>query len=120
MFKKFDMSRPVPWLRLVREWLIYVAIAATVLFLMNHNRVEAGLFAGLLVSGPMYLAFGALLAKMGYQRKTFKDLRAQREIAANKPAVANAGVVRQRPAPTKRTSGGTARSAKPQPRRPSR
>ena len=63
---------------------------------------------GLLISGPLYLLFGAVLAKFGYQRKTLKQLRAERVDrveAAAKPAVAGSGP-RQRPAPTRRTSGG--------------
>ena len=62
---------------------------------------------GLLISGPLYLLFGAVLAKFGYQRKTLKQLRAERVERVEpggKPAVSDGP--RQRPAPTRRTSGG--------------
>ncbi|MEO7399041.1 MAG: hypothetical protein ABIW84_10795, partial [Ilumatobacteraceae bacterium] len=77
----WDSTRAVPWRRLIREWLIYVAIAAvamTIYFASTDRSIEVGLFAGLLASGPMYIVFGAILAKFGYQRKSFKDLRAAR------------------------------------------
>ncbi len=117
----WDSSRKVPWRRLLREWLIYVAIASVafvIYYVARGKKVEIGLFAGLLSSGPMYLLFGGVLAKFGYQRKTMKELRAQRPVAATArnggAGVSGAGVSgsgamggsRTRPAPTKRTSTG--------------
>ena len=111
----WDSSRPVPWRRLIREWLIYVAIAGVafvVYYLARGKKVEIGLFAGLLSSGPMYLLFGGVLAKFGYQRKTMKELRAERPVAAAARSSSMSsgsgatGGVRSRPAPTKRTSTG--------------
>ena len=112
----WDSSRKVPWRRLIREWLLYVGIATIgycIYYLaVLHKSLQVGLFAGLLSSGPMYLLFGAVLCKFGYQRKTMKDLRAER---AERPVAAatarssgggGAGTVRNRPAPTKRTSTG--------------
>ncbi|MCU1392995.1 MAG: hypothetical protein JWM34_1423 [Ilumatobacteraceae bacterium] len=114
----WDSSRPVPWKRLVREWLIYVGIASVafvIYYLAQGKKIQIGLFVGLMSSGPMYLLFGGVLAKFGYQRKTMKDLRAER---AERPMVpagrgsgrgssgASAENVRNRPAPTKRTSTG--------------
>lgn len=115
----WDSSRPVPWQRLIREWLIYVAIATAAFLVIYRNRLELGLFGGLLASGPMYLGFGALLAKFGYARKTFKDLRNQRAAIASQPRQSrDATVARDRPAPTKRTATGTAqRPNKPRPKR---
>lgn len=89
----------------------------TVYFLVTDGELSAGLYAGLLVSGPMYVLFGAVLAKFGYQRKTFKDLRAERDAAAANGGSSSArsssgssgsssGSTRVRPAPTKRTSSG--------------
>src|SRR6478672_479134 len=91
----WDSSRPVPWRRLIREWLIYVGIA-TVAFVIYYvargKKVELGLFAGLLSSGPMYLLFGGVLAKFGYQRKTMKELRAERPLAtASRSSGSSAG-----------------------------
>ncbi len=115
----WDSSRSIPWRRLVREWLIYVVIAGaamTIYFATTDKGLSLGLYAGLLASGPMYVGFGALLAKFGYQRKTFKDLRAER---ANAPAMSSGatasgspGSVRNRPAPTKRTSTGPSQHRK--------
>lgn len=111
----WDSSRPVPWRRLIREWLIYVAIAGVafvIYYVARGKKVEIGLFAGLLSSGPMYLLFGGVLAKFGYQRKTMKDLRAERPVAAaarsagGSAAGRSSGANRSRPAPTKRTSTG--------------
>ena len=111
----WDSSRPVPWRRLIREWLIYVGIASVafvIYYVARGKKVEVGLFAGLLSSGPMYLLFGGVLAKFGYQRKTMKDLRAERPVAAAARSTSGTasrgpnGGVRTRPAPTRRTSTG--------------
>ena len=77
----WDSSRPVPWDNLIRSWLIYVAIMAVVFVVLFRDQSLIGVFAGLLVSGPLYLAFGYVLAKFGYQRKTWKELRTERESA---------------------------------------
>ncbi len=73
----WDSSRPVPWQRLIREWLLYVGIMAALFVLLFRSTSLVGIFAGLLVSGPLYLGFGYVLAKFGYQRKTLKQLRAE-------------------------------------------
>jgi hypothetical protein len=109
----WDSSRPVPWQRLVRDWLIYVGIMAVVFIVFYRDRLNAGLIIGLLISGPLFVGFGALLAKFGYQRKTLRDLRTettQRQAeAATSPSDA-AG--RPKPPPTKRTSTGPSQHAK--------
>jgi hypothetical protein len=114
----WDSSRPVPWRRLIREWLIYAGIMAAVFVVLFRDSNLLGAMVGLLVSGPLYLLLGAVLAKFGYQRKTLKQLRAERVErvdATAKPAAA--GEVRQRPAPTRRTSGGGGSSNRPGNRR---
>lgn len=106
----------------MREWLIYVGVMAIVLALLFRNDNMVGAFAGLLVSGPLYLLFGFVLAKLGYQRKSLKDLRTpQAESTSSKPKGTGKGgdseaSARPRPAPTKRTSGGGNRP-KSKPRR---
>ncbi|MGA0878977.1 MAG: hypothetical protein ACO3SP_07655 [Ilumatobacteraceae bacterium] len=40
-----------------------------------RDTVTGGSVLGLAASFPMYLAFGYVLAKFGYQRKTLRDLR---------------------------------------------
>lgn len=125
----WDSSRTVPWQRLIREWLIYVAIMAAVLLLVFRSSNVIGSFAGLLVSGPLYLLMGFVLAKFGYQRKTLKEMRtAQAEPRESKrksrkgsadddgPEATNLPD-RNRPAPTKRTSGGGNRPKSRPPRR---
>ena len=104
----WDNSRPVPWQRLVREWLIYAAIMTAVFVIFFRGDNVVGAIAGVLISGPLYLAFGAVLAKFGYQRQRLKDIRAE---SRKRPAPAdddtdgpNAG--RPKPPPTSRTAGG--------------
>lgn len=122
----WDSSRPVPWQRLVREWLIYVGVMALVLFFLFRNDNMIGAFAGLLVSGPLYLLFGFVLAKLGYQRKSLKDMRTpqadsksstkSKSKSKSKDGDDDNATAKQRPAPTKRTSGGGNRP-KSKPRR---
>jgi hypothetical protein len=109
----WDSSRVVPWRRLVREWVVYAVFAAVVVsiyFVATDRKLEIGWLAGLLSSGPMYVAFGAILAKFGYQRKTLKQLKEERPVAAaarsSRSGSTTAPPARARPAPTKRTSTG--------------
>ena len=108
----WESSRPVPWRRLIREWLIYAAIMAAIFVIFFREGNLIGAMVGLLISGPLYLAFGSVLAKFGYQRKSMKQLRAERvdrvdgADRADGSATTETGAPRQRPAPTRRTSGG--------------
>ena len=105
----WDSSRPVPWRRMVNEWLVYVAIMFVLFLFVFDNSSLVGVLAGLLVSGPLYLAFGYVLAKFGYRRKTLKELRAESAEKASPFAsddTTPAGP-RPKPAPTSRTGGGT-------------
>ncbi len=107
----WDSSRPVPWQQLIRSWLIYVGVMTLVFVLFFRDRPLVGLFAGLLVSGPLYVAFGWVLAKFGYQRKTWRQLREDRPPDDSSPSghrAADASRPRPKPAPTKRTGGGGA------------
>lgn len=100
----WDSSRAVPWKRLVREWLMYVGIMAVVFVVVFRDRSIVGLLGGLLISGPLYLVIGYVLAKFGYQRKTLKQTRAgARRVGESADDVPT---LRQKPAPTKRTGGG--------------
>ena len=122
----WDSSRPVPLRRLVREWLIYAGIASVgfVIFYKVENReIKPSLFLGLASSGPMYILFGAVMAKFGYQRKTMKEIRANRP-APGTPrvprtssrstgaTVAQAAGPRPKPPPTRRTSTGPSQHRK--------
>ena len=105
----WDATRPVPWRRLIREWLIYVGLMAAIFLIFMRDTSLVGLMSGLLVSGPLYLLFGAVLAKFGYTRKTMKQLRAETPDRATTPTSSSAVIDGPKPkaAPTKRTSGST-------------
>lgn len=109
----WDSSRPVPWDRMIREWLIYVAIMLVILLIFFRSTSLIGVIAGLLVSGPMYLGFGWVLAKFGYQRKTMAELRAERGDRRSSRSASSTATddsdnsgPRPKPAPTRRTGGG--------------
>jgi hypothetical protein len=104
----WDASRPVPWKRLTREWLIYVVVMAVVFTIFFRDQSLVGVFAGLLISGPLYLAIGYVLAKFGYQRRSYRDLRADGRTAASGVST-TAAPPRPKPAPTKRTGGTSSR-----------
>ena len=104
----WDASRPVPWRRLVKEWVIYAAIM-TVVFAVVFRDGDRFLpiLGGLLVSGPLYLLLGFVLAKFGYSRKTLADLRTPRASSSSSSSSGDdVEEVRPRPAPTRRTSTG--------------
>lgn len=111
----WDSSRPVPWRRLAREWLIYVALMAGVFLLFFRDRPLFGIFVGLLASGPLYLGIGYVLAKLGYQRKSFRDLRAERPAPADATPEVNGP--KPKAAPTSRTGGQSARPGGPRKRK---
>jgi hypothetical protein len=105
----WDSTRPVPWRRLVRDWLLYFGIMVVVFVVVFHDRVSAGTTMGLVASGPLFIALGAVLAKFGYTRKTLKELRSQpvepkpaRVDRSSTPTASS----RNRPAPTRRTTTG--------------
>ena len=112
----WESSRPVPWRRLIREWMIYAAIMAAIFLIFVDEDNLIGAMVGLLISGPLYLVFGSVLAKFGYQRKSMKQLRAERadradstdgrSTSTSKATSTATDAPRQRPAPTRRTSGG--------------
>jgi hypothetical protein len=114
----WDQTRPVPWRRLVRDWLLYVGVMTVFLTVVYRDRMTAGLLGGLLASGPIFVLIGAGLAKLGYQRKTMRQLRAEaaaRDASRSAGGTAGATVAapgpRPKPAPTRRTSGGGSRPA---------
>ena len=105
----WDSTRPVPWRRLIREWLIYVAVMAFVFVLFFRDNGLVGIFAGLLVSGPLYLAFGTVLAKFGYQRKTWKQLRTEPRPAKSRSAEEAVAGPKPKAPPTRRTGAAAGR-----------
>ena len=116
---RWDSNRPVPWQRLMREWLIYVGIMIAVLAIFFRDSGIVGAIAGLLVSGPLYVLFGFVMAKFGYQRRSLKEMGTPQAKPAKDdkaPDGSSTGTERERPAPTRRTSGGGNRP-KSKPRR---
>ncbi|MET0143500.1 MAG: hypothetical protein ABW328_01750 [Ilumatobacteraceae bacterium] len=115
----WDASRPVPWTRLLKEWAIYAAIMSALFILFFRDGNVVAILAGLLVSGPLYLFLGFVLAKFGYQRQTLRGGRDARAARAAE-ATANTGsngdgageLPRPRPPPTRRTSSGPNRPAR--------
>jgi hypothetical protein len=105
----WDSSRPVPWNRLIREWSIYAVIMSVVFLVFFRGSNGLGAVAGVLISGPLYLGFGAAMAKFGYQRTRLKDIRGA-EKPTDEPVDSETGpssdAPRRKPAPTSRTAGG--------------
>ncbi len=95
----------MPWRRLTKEWLIYAAIMAVILgiFFRSGGRLLA-ILAGLLISGPIYLALGYVLAKFGYQRKTLAELRTPQASPREARQASATPDARSKPPPTRRTS----------------
>ncbi len=106
----WDAQRTVPWGRLLKEWALFAGVMVLVFALIA--KAPVGSYLGLLASLPLYLAFGAVLAKFGYSRKSLRELRAEREAQAAATSAAAAPGPRPKPAPTKRTSTGPQRSSK--------
>lgn len=90
----------------MREWVIYALIMAVVFVLFFSDGGLLGALAGLLASGPLYLALGAVLAKLGYQRKSIKEMRRERTSPPEPSDDERTSRPRERPAPTRRTSTG--------------
>jgi hypothetical protein len=109
----WDASRPVPWRRLSREWLIYAGIMAVVFVLFFRDNLVP-ILGGLVISLPLYLGLGYVLAKLGYQRKTLAELRTPRASTPSGEAATatDTAAERARPAPTRRTSSGPNRPSK--------
>ena len=104
----WNSSNPVPWQRLMREWVIYAVIMAFVFLVFFRDDGAVGAIAGVLISGPLYLGFGFILAKFGYQRKTLKEMRTpQAKVSTTSDGPSETS--RRRPAPTSRTAGGANR-----------
>lgn len=86
---------------------MYAAIMGAVFLVFFRRDNMIGAIAGMLVSGPLYLGVGAVLAKFGYTRKSIKDLRAESKQPTERAAASpSPDQPRGKPAPTSRTAGG--------------
>ena len=100
----WDANRPIPWRRIAREAAIFLVIGGLALTLLVKDR-KVGTYVGLVIGMVFYVAFVALLSKFGYQRQSLREARARR-LAVTQRTTAAAQPLRQRPAPTRRTSTG--------------
>ena len=97
----------------MREWVVYAVFMSLVFALFFRENGLVGALYGLLVSGPLYLGLGAVLAKLGLQRKSISQLRRERATSDNgsgrtgtskSGSTASGSGPRPRPAPTRRTA----------------
>ena len=102
----WDSSRPVPWQRFMKEWVVIGVAVAAISWFVTDNRNPSS-YVTIFLAGGVYVLFGATLAKFGYVRKTLKELRAE-TAAATPPRTVGTSTSgdRAKPAPTKRTSTG--------------
>ena len=97
----------MPWKRLIKEWAIYAGIMAAILIVFFRDGGQLlPILGGLLISGPIYFLFGAVLAKFGYQRKSLAEMRTPRAAPRGSSDTSPEPGVRAKPAPTRRTSTG--------------
>lgn len=104
----WDSTRPVPWARFVKQWMMYAVVMVAFMLIFARDRNLTGVFLGLAASLPIYLAFGGILAKFGYTPKSLKELRSASTTAAAERSAASTPQ-RPKPAPTKRTNAGRRR-----------
>ena len=103
----WDSSRPVPWRRLLKEWALYAVLMAVLFVVFFRDSSILGIVLGLLASGPLYIAFGYVMAKFGYQRQSLRQARTDAAARRAAPATGDrVGGARPKPPPTRRTSGG--------------
>lgn len=101
---KWDARRPIPWRRLVGEWaLVTIALIGATAVFTDTPVTET--FGAVILGGAVYLALGAVLARLGYQRATLRQLRSAARTTTRPPDRPTP----RRPAPTKRTGGGQRR-----------
>lgn len=104
----FDITRRVQWKRLCIEWGV-VCVAVGVMMLFWDRLRTPGNVLGLAFGFVVYLAFGWLMAKLGYQRQRVRWDQARPAAGSAPTAPTAATSQRGRPAPTKRTNGGQRR-----------
>lgn len=109
----WDAGRRVPWRRMAIEWCV-VSIAMLVIAVGFSDSPLGEVIPAIVLGAAVYFAVGYVSAKLGYQRASLRQLRAQRAAAqaAGRSPSASRPAPRPRPAPTKRTGGGTPRSRK--------
>jgi hypothetical protein len=97
----WDASRPVPWARLLKPFLIYAVIANLGFLVLMGDRYDIGVLIGTLIGGVVYIGLSAALVKFGWNPPGWTRRPRKTRAAATAPP---AGSARPRPAPTKRTN----------------
>lgn len=111
----WDSSRPVPWARLFKEWAVYVGLLVVLFVAFARDSSPVGIVIGLVLSLPLYVGLGAVLAKLGVRRRTLREARAEAaqrrgDATATGSGHAHASApARPKPAPTRRTGGASGR-----------
>jgi hypothetical protein len=107
---KYDATRPVPWAKLIRLFLIYAVIANAVFLLLFREDFGWGALVGTAVGGIAYLAISAVMVKFGWDppmlRAKQNAQEAQAKASGSTRSAPAAPAERARPAPTKRTNAG--------------
>lgn len=117
----WDSSRKVPWRRLFIEWAVATAVIVVVFALIVKETKPANYIA-VGIGGLMYVGVGAVMAKFGFARKSFAELRREGYVREQERKAAKAGrggatpsnsvANRPRPTPTSRTNASN-RNARP-------
>jgi hypothetical protein len=103
----FDASRPVPWGRLLRLFLVYAVIANVIFFVFFRDDFGAGALVGTVMGGTAYLVISYVLVKFGWDPPMLRARANAREAAerASTPATPTRPAAGgTKPAPTKRTN----------------
>ena len=108
---KYDATRPVPWAKLLRLFLIYAVIANAVFLLLFRDDFGWGAVLGTAMGGIAYLAISAVMVKFGWDPPMLRAKQNAQEarLKASGTATPSAPAPpadRGRPAPTKRTNAG--------------
>jgi hypothetical protein len=111
----WDVSRPVPWKRLVTPFLIYAGVA-TVLFSFFGKSNIGGIVGGVLIGGMLYLGVAVIMVKFGWNPPSFgRQAREAGATTATRSTTTPAKTTaperpRAKPSPTSRTNAGNRRA----------
>jgi xanthine/uracil permease len=103
----FDRNRSVQWKRLCIEWAVVALVVIVLMGFIDSLRTTGNLI-GLIFGGVIYLAFGWLMAKLGYQRQRVRWDQTRPPAA---PSAGSASSARSTPPPTKRTNAPKSRKS---------
>jgi hypothetical protein len=114
---RFDASRPVPWMRLARLFLVYAVIANVVFLLLFRDDFGWGVVVGTALGGLVYIGLSAFMVKLGWDPPQVRARANARQASEQRAAGTGGGSVtpetsRGRPAPTRRTNAGNRRARK--------